>query len=171
MAAPKRYTLEQRKVMFQLYMEGLKPAAISRACSEGIGSVEPFQPPRRTVHDIVSQMEAEAESDARAPADIDELDDFAERTTKRIEAILTIHVAQLERKLRRGRALTSEELKTLGMAQKMSHDIQKSSRRQGINASRVMAHRRNGHEESEGELERLVRKHQREPGNERREPG
>ena len=114
MAAPRRYTTEQRAAMFGLHQEGLRPAEISRACSHGVDGVEPFDIPRRTVHDIVSQMEAEAESSAIALADGGELHDFSDRMDKQIKAILETQIAFYDRKVRKGKTLSREELGRLG---------------------------------------------------------
>ncbi len=157
MAAPRRYTPEQREAMFQLRQEGMTSADISRACEQGIGSVDPFQIPRRTVHEIVTQMEAEAESSAIALADGDEIHDFSDRMDKRIKAILERDIAYYDRKVRKGKTLSREELGLLGKIKALSREIQKSSRRRAT----VRAPSRHGAQGgSEDALDQLARRMQ-----------
>lgn len=158
MAAPRRYTPQQREAMFQLRQEGMKSADIARACEQGIGSVDPFQIPRRTVHEIVTQMEAEAESSAIALAG-GELHD-PDCVDKRIKAILETQIAHYDLKVRKGKTLSREELGTLSQVQALSRKIQKSS----VRRTTVRAPSRNGaNGTSEHPLDRLARQMEENP--------
>src|SRR4051812_27806772 len=56
MAAPRKYTDNQRSTMFDLHCQGFTPAEIARRCAAGMTAIDPFVVPRRTVHSIVSAM-------------------------------------------------------------------------------------------------------------------
>ena len=55
-AAPRRYSTQQREALYRLYVEGKQPAEIARKCSQGSAGVPAFEIPRRSVHDIVTRM-------------------------------------------------------------------------------------------------------------------
>ena len=57
MAAPRRYSQEQREALYDLYtQQGKQPAEIARMCANGEAGVPAFEIPRRSVHAIVTRM-------------------------------------------------------------------------------------------------------------------
>jgi hypothetical protein len=59
-SAPRKYSNAQRAAMYRLYEAGMQPSEIVRACHEGTASVEPFEIPRRSCHDIVVRIARES---------------------------------------------------------------------------------------------------------------
>ncbi len=59
MAAPRKYSDEQRAAIFARAELGVTPAEIARECAAGLASCAPFQIPRRTAQQIVADMRRE----------------------------------------------------------------------------------------------------------------
>jgi hypothetical protein len=55
-AAPRRYSDEQREAMYRLYVRGNEPTAIARMCAAGEAGVPAFDAPARSVHSIVTSI-------------------------------------------------------------------------------------------------------------------
>jgi hypothetical protein len=96
MAAARRYSDAQRAAMFRLFEAGKTPVEIAKHCDEGTAGTSPFEIPRRTVHDIVTRMAAEAEQKL-APTVLEaEGAEAVERFPGRIVAILHADIDRLE---------------------------------------------------------------------------
>jgi hypothetical protein len=59
MAAPRKYTDQQREAMYSLWTQGIEAAEIARRCSAGLASVAAFDIPRRSVHAICVAIDKE----------------------------------------------------------------------------------------------------------------
>ena len=59
MAAPRKYSDEQRAAIFARAELGVTPAQIAHECAAGLASCAPFQIPRRTAQQIVADMRRE----------------------------------------------------------------------------------------------------------------
>jgi hypothetical protein len=101
-AAPRRYSDQQRAAMFRLYEAGKSPADIARLCEEGTAGTSPFTIPRRTVHDIVTRMAAEAE--LKLPASVAEAEsaDAVERYPVRIAHLVDAEITRFTAKQEKG---------------------------------------------------------------------
>ena len=82
MAAPRKYTTEQREAAYRLFLDGKQSAEIARMCANGEAGVPAFEIPRRTVHDIVTGMQRDRhpiETDAESQTLEERLDSLIER--------------------------------------------------------------------------------------------
>lgn len=112
MAAPRKYSNAQRAAMFAFYEQGYTPAEIARRCKLGTASVDAFEIPRRTVQEIVTQMERER--GGRLPKTLDDAaSDLAAAFPKRILRTLNREVDRFDAKTRNGRPLSLEDLDRL----------------------------------------------------------
>lgn len=129
MAAPRRYTDEQRAAMFRLFQAGMSPIEISRQCESGTAGVAPFKVPRRTVHEIVTAMAAEAGQSAPSTLKDASHCEALEHYPVRVNGIISAELDRQERKQRHGRPLSLDDLDRLEKATKIIISLELRGRR------------------------------------------
>jgi hypothetical protein len=131
MAAPRKYSDQQRAAMYRLYERGYEPAEITRRCAEGMASVASFEVPRRTCHAIVTAMARERAE--VVPIRLDEADDreAIDRFPARVATILDDEMARLEARQRNGNPLSANDLERLHKATAVHDRLLTSIARRG----------------------------------------
>jgi hypothetical protein len=105
MAAPRKYTDEQRAAMYALWEQGTEAAEIARRCKAGLASVAAFEIPRRSVHAICTLIDRERD----APTTLNEAA-VAVTEGRFLERVWTLLNEQLTRLEAKQGPLTAAEL-------------------------------------------------------------
>lgn len=126
MAAPRKYTNEQRAAMYALWEQGLEAAEIARRVRAGLASCAPFEIPRRTVHSICTAIAKERD----APSTLDEAAEAVAqgRHQERVFAMVGDEITRLEAKQRSG-PLTVTDLERAEKAAGISASLERRLRR------------------------------------------
>ena len=96
-AAPRKYSDEEREAMYHLYVQGRQPTDIARTCAVGKAGVPAFEVPPRSVHDIVTGIARQRGQ--QTPAEPTELDEEA-----RLRALFRRGIEQQEALATQGEA-------------------------------------------------------------------
>lgn len=98
MAAPRKYTDEQREAIFRLHEADMSSTEIAEACADGRTGLAPFEISPRTVRDIIGKMEQEAQR--KLPATVLDLEhgEAMERFPARAARILDAELDRLQEK-------------------------------------------------------------------------
>jgi hypothetical protein len=159
--AHRKYSDAQRGELYRLFAAGVQPKEIARRCAEGTTGVEPFQIPRRTVHQIVTGMAKEAEQEV--PSSLSDVEDdpaAAGRFPLRTLRILDAELDRLEKKQGKYGLIVSD-LEKLAKITQLSAAVQK--RIQNLSHTEIAVRRRRRTERrSESLIERLAKDLQRE---------
>lgn len=145
--------------MFRLYTAGKSPTEIARLCAEGTTGVEAFEIPRRTVHEIVTNMAAEAEQAVPTSMFDAENRETVDRFPERIASIIKTELDRIEAKQKRG-PLSVKDLDCLDRAAGVSASLAKRINRRQTSPSRGPSSPSRGSSpaaESEGLFEQLAR--------------
>jgi hypothetical protein len=67
-AAPRKYSEQQRHAIARLHQDGRSSPEIVELCASGEAGVDPFQIPRRSVDDIAMQMERREQGSGESPS-------------------------------------------------------------------------------------------------------
>jgi hypothetical protein len=144
--------------MFRLYGAGKSPAEIAHLCDAGTAGVAAFTVPRRTCHEIVTSMAAEAEQNL--PISVAEVEsaESVERFPVRIAALVDAEIGRLTKKQERN-GLTPEDFDRLRKASDLSFDLHRRLSRRKPNPTRPRGARQAARTEApeESVIERIAR--------------
>jgi hypothetical protein len=122
-AAPPKYTDEQRAAIFTLHQMGMNSVQISAQCRLGTAGAAPFDVPERTALDIAKKMEAEHARAAASTANPNDLIAMAEGMSDRVLQILDVRLKQLERKAAGSNHLSTDDIKALAEIPKIQRAV------------------------------------------------
>lgn len=155
MAAKRKYTDPQRQAIWRLHEAGNSATEIERLCKEGLASVEAFSIPRRSVSQILGEMEAEANQRAPKSVTDPELAAAVNGFPERISRIVDAELARLETKAAKGTGLSIDDLDRLKKASTLSTTLAKQISQ--VRKRKVLSHGPSPEPPKESTFERIAR--------------